>query len=182
MVEKYKKCCFIGHRTINLSQELIQRVKSVVENLILECGVGVFLFGSRSEFDTLCHSIVTELKEKYPYIKRVACTCQSEGCILQTEKNKWDKIYSSFFKAKIDLLCVEEEFEFKAKYTAGKASYIERNRAMVDDSDYCVFYYDEQYRPANKFITRSQCYSQKSGTQLAYRYAKQKKKDIINIL
>lgn len=91
------KCCFIGHRTINLTQELIQRVKSVIENLILECGVGVFLFGSRSEFDTLCHSIVAELKEKYPYIKRVAYICQSEGCILQAEKAKLYKVYSSFF-------------------------------------------------------------------------------------
>ena len=42
---------------------------------------------------------------------------------------------------------MEEEVEHKTKYTAGKASYIERNFAMIDDSDYCIFYYDNNYKP-----------------------------------
>lgn len=53
---------------------------------------------------------------------------------------------------------------------------------MIDDSDYCVFYYDEQYRSAIRFATYQQCYLQKREAQLAYWYAKQKKKDVINIL
>lgn len=180
---KYKQCCFIGHRTIELTQELTQRVKSVIEKLILEYSVGVFLFGSRSEFDTLCLSIVTELKEKYPYIKRIAYTCQSEGCILQAEKAKWDRVYSSFYNTPTDLLCVDEEFEYKSKYTAGRASYVERNQAMIDNSDYCVFYYNENYKPPQRqYFKKSPYYQTKSGTQLAYQYAKRKKKSIINIL
>ncbi|MEF9840764.1 MAG: biotin operon repressor, partial [Lachnospiraceae bacterium] len=42
-----------------------------IESLIVNHNVDTFLFGSRSEFDSLCHSLVTELKEKYPHIKRI---------------------------------------------------------------------------------------------------------------
>ena len=52
---------------------------------------------------------------------------------------------------------------------------------MINDSDYCVFYYDETYQPEmRKYSKRSIDYYQpKSGTPLAYTYAKQKKK-IVN--
>lgn len=75
-----------------------------------------------------------------------------------------------------------KEYEHKTKYTAGKASYIERNIAMIDDSDFCVFYYDENYTPETRYFKRSIGYSHhKSGAKLAYNYAKQKKKILINI-
>ena len=54
---------------------------------------------------------------------------------------------------------------------------------MINDSDYCVFYYDENYQPEmSKYSKRSIGYYQpKSGTALAYAYAQQKKKIVINI-
>ena len=78
---------------------------------------------------------------------------------------------------------VEEEVEFKNKWKAGKASYVERNQAMINDSDLCVFYYDENYKvDERKYSKRSfTTYQPKSGTWLAYDYAKQKKKEIINV-
>ena len=84
----------------------------------------------------------------------------------------------------MNILGYEEEFEHKTKYTSAKASYVERNQAMIDDSDYCVFYYDENYEPEmRKYSKRSIGYYQpKSGTALAYSYAKQKKKNTFNIL
>ena len=57
-----KACCFIGHRKIEKSVELTQRVRAVINDLIENKGVTTFLFGSRSEFDDLCHEIVTELQ------------------------------------------------------------------------------------------------------------------------
>lgn len=61
---------------------------------------------------------------------------------------------------------------------------MERNQAMINDSDYCVFYYDKNYQPEmRKYSKRSIGYYQpKSGTALAYAYAKQKKKIMLNIL
>ena len=61
-----KVCCFIGHRKIEKSIELKQRVEETIKDLIENKGMNIFLFGSRSEFDDLCHSIVTELQKNNP--------------------------------------------------------------------------------------------------------------------
>lgn len=66
-----KACCFFGHRKINETPELIERLTKEIEFLITEKDVSTFYFGSKSEFDDLCHKIVTELKEKYSHIKRI---------------------------------------------------------------------------------------------------------------
>ena len=72
----------------------------------------------------------------------------------------------------------------KTKYVSGKAGYVERNYAMINDSDYCVFYYDEDYLPPKRKRASADIsfYQPKSGTDLAYKYAIQKNKVIINIL
>ena len=181
-MEKHKACSFFGHRKIEISEELKQRVKGLIEDLIVKNNVSNFLFGSCSEFDELCHLLVTELKEKYPSIKRIAYTCKSEACILESEREQKEKAFSYVFKKEIHLLGVEEEFEHKTKYIAGRASYVQRNQAMIDNSDYCVFYYSESYQPEKrKYSKKGLCYYQpKSGTALAYAYAKQKNKIIYN--
>ena len=69
----------------------------------------IFNFGSRSDFDALCHFIVTDLKEKYNDIQRHAYTCRSETCTLESEREYWEKIYSHFEKRPVTLLGVEEE-------------------------------------------------------------------------
>ena len=177
------RCCFIGHRKIKITEELKAKVKEVIEDLIVNHNMLIFLFGSRSDFDCLCHLVVTELKEKYPNIKRIDYTCRSETCTLESERAHWEEVYSFFRKEKVTLLGVEEEYEHKTKYTSGRASYVERNQAMINDSDYCIFYYDENYQPEmRKYSKRSIGYYQpKSGTALAYAYAKQKKKIITNV-
>lgn len=182
-MEKHKTCSFFGHRKIELTEELKQKTKITIENLIVNHNVQTFLFGSRSDFDYLCHLIVTELKEKYSNVKRISYTCKSETCILEHEKEKWEKIYSKLQKKEVRLLAVEEEFEHKTKYTSGKASYVERNQAMIDDSDFCIFYYNKNYKPAMRMYSKrnSTYYQPKSGTALAYAYAIQKKKNLINI-
>lgn len=182
-MERYKVCSFFGHREIELTEELKQKTKEVIETLITEHNVLTFLFGSRSSFNYLCHSIVTELKEKYSDIKRISYTCKNETCILEFERKKWEEIYSRIKKQNIELLGFEEEYQHKTKFIAGKASYIERNQAMINDSDYCVFYYKDHYLPEmRKYSQRSIGYYQpKSGTALAYAYAKQKRKILINV-
>ena len=182
-MEKHKTCSFFGHRKIELTEDFKKKVRRVTEDLIVNDNVTVFLFGSRSEFDSLCHLLVTELKENYPQIKRVAYTCKSEKCVFEKDREEWEKIYSFFTKRNVELLGVEEEVEHKTKYVSGRASYIERNQAMIDDSDYCVFYYDENYKPSprNNSNRFGDC-CPKSGTAIAYNYAKRKKKTIINTM
>ena len=178
-----KTCCFLGHRKIDETEELKSRLKSIITYLIEDEKVEVFLFGSRSDFNSLCHAIVTELKEKYPHIQRRAYTCRSETCTLEKERAYWEEIYSHFAKQPVMLLGVEEEVEHKTKWTSGRAQYIERNQAMIDESEFCVFYYDEKYKPPMKKLSKKSIssYQPKSGTRLAYKYAIKKQKIIINL-
>ena len=176
-------CSFFGHRKIEVSEELELKVKMVIEDLILNHNVTTFLFGSKSEFNYLCLEIVTNLKNKYNFIKRIFYTCRSEFCILEKEKSKYEELYSYHLKRDVKLFGFEEEFEHKTKYTSGRASYVERNQTMIDDCNYCIFYYNESYQPEmRKYAKRYLGYYQpKSGTRIAYNYAKQKKKTIINV-
>ena len=164
-----KKCCFVGHRKIEITDELGKRVCDYIENLIVNENVKVFLFGSRSQFDDLCYDIVSNLKERYSDIKRVYIRSQYELI---------DESYEKY------LLGFYEETYFPERCKgAGKISHVVRNQAMIDDSDICLFYYDENYTPPQRKWSRRDlfAYQPKSGTALAYKYARQKKKTIYNI-
>lgn len=163
--------CFFWHRKIEGTEELKIHLESVIVNLIENENVKIFLFGSKSDFDFIYHAIVTKLKNKYPQIQRNVYTCQSETCVLEKERVYWEEIYSHFIKKPVTLLGVEKEIEHKTKYRAGRASYVERNQAMIDDSDFCVFYYNKNYITPTKT---------NSGTKIAYEYAVRKKKKVIN--
>jgi len=66
---------------------------------------------------------------------------------------------------------------------AGKAAYVERNQAMIRASDFCVFYYNNEYLPASRKESKKAItsYQPKSGTGLAFDYAKAHGKTIINL-
>ncbi len=53
-------CCFIGHRTINETEELKTKLNDIIEKLIVESNVDTFLFGSKSQFNSLCLELVTK--------------------------------------------------------------------------------------------------------------------------
>ena len=61
-----KVCCFIGHRNVEKTPELKERLINTIRRLITENGVNKFLFGCKSRFDDLCQEVVTELREEYP--------------------------------------------------------------------------------------------------------------------
>ena len=178
-----KTVSVFGHRNVELNDEQYEKLKEILEGLIVNKNAQVFLFGSRSNFDYYCHNAITELKEKYTFLQRRCYTCRHETCTLESEREYWEGLYSKWQKKEVHLLGVEEEVEHKTKWTSGKASYVERNHAMINDSDVCIFYYDETYKPNERKYSK-RClttYQPKSGTALAYIYAKQKKKQIINV-
>lgn len=156
--------CFIGHRKIERTQELLERLQNILLNLI-ENGTVNFIFGDHSEFDRLCYESVTKLKENHHGIKRIHFRCNYE--------NANDYTMRLLTKGYEESICP------KGVGNAGKASYVERNQAMIRESDVCVFYYNENYLPDRKekaFPDRRQ----KSGTAIAYCYAKGKNKTVIN--
>ena len=158
-MEHNQTCCFFGHRKINQTTELKNKLTKVIEDLIINKKVDTFLFGSKSEFYDLCLSVVTKLKVKYPYIKRV---------YVRAEYPYIDESYKNYLSESY-----EETYYPPKIINAGKAAYVERNCEMIDKSSICVVYYDESYLPNRK--------NNKSGTKIACDYAVQKDNEIINI-
>ena len=148
-------CCFFGHRTINETEELRKKVTENIERLITDKYVDTFLFGSKSQFDTICLEIVTELKEKYPLIWRK---------YVRAEYPFISDAYREYLLESYD-----ETYYPKKILGAGRAVYVRRNIEMIDNSKYCIVYYDENYSLPNR----------KSGTKIALDYAIKKKKEII---
>lgn len=163
-------CCFFGHRKINKTDVLRNKVYRVIEELIKDYNVHTFLFGSKSKFDDLCLNVVTELKEKYPHIKRIYVRAE----------------YADIGDDYIDyLLKFYDDTYFPEKLCrAGRASYVERNQEMINKSAFCVVYYDKTYSPPRRKNSRKDLtgYQPKSGTKLAYDYAEKKGLKIINMI
>ncbi len=168
--EKNYTCCFFGHRKVKLTEDLMVRLKDVIEFLITTKKVDTFLFGSKSEFDKLCLEVVTEAKKKYPHIRRI---------YVRAEFPYIDESYTSYL-----LELYEHTYYPERLLNSGRAIYVERNCEMIDKSGYCVIYYDESYMPPKrKKSRRDQCYYQpNSGTKCAYEYAVKNKLQIVNVI
>ena len=117
---------------------------AIIENLIIEKGVKRFLFGSRSNFDAFCHNIVTDLQSKYPEIVRVAYLCRHEGGCLVGQGKSEEEWLRRFAHIDVKVQEYEEIKRSDRVDSAGRASYIERNQWMIDESDCCVFYFNEK--------------------------------------
>ena len=157
VIMKEKACCFFGHRTINETEELKERLKEIIEKLIVANNVDTFLFGSKSRFNDLCLELVTEIKQKYPHIKRI---------YVRAEYPYISEHYKTYL-----LESYEDTYYPQHIINSGKAVYVERNLEMINKSGFCIFYYDEQIAPTNR----------KSGTKIALDYAVKKDKKIIKI-
>lgn len=173
-----KKCCFIGHRNVNATIELIKRIDTYIRMLIEQKGVRVFLFGSKSQFDDLCHERVTKMQGEYPDVKRIAFTCRSEYACMKDEKEERERIARAVTKRDIKYKDYDGVRQSERIYNAGKASYVERNQDMINESAYCVFYYNPYYLPPKRKQSKRSLgeYQPKSGTGIAFNYAYQRKR------
>ena len=116
----------------------------------------------------MCHKIVTDLKEKYPFIKRVYIRAAFQYIPDWYEDSLLEHYEDTYFPERA--------------INAGKAVYVERNYEMIDKSDFCVAFYDKKYLPGKRKNSRRDLfeYQPKSGTRLAYEYVVRKNKKIIN--
>ena len=154
---KDKTCCFFGHRTINATEELKLKLMEIIEKLIVDENVDTFLFGSKSQFNSLCLELVSEIKEKYPHIKRI---------YVRAEYPDINEQYTNYL-----LESYEETYYPEHIRSSGRAAYVERNYEMINKSKFCIVYYDEPNAPTTR----------KSGTKIALEYAVKKGKQFINI-
>ncbi len=168
-MKKAKTCCFFGHRKVPNSEALRKKLHNIVEELIVSEGYDTFLFVSKSEFNSLCREVLSELKERHPHIKRV---------YVRAEYPEINDDYKAYL-----LQSYEETYYTPRAINAGRAAYVERNYEMIDKSDLCVVCYNESYSPPEKKNTSPHLplSEVRSGTRIAYNYAIQKKKRIINV-
>ncbi len=155
---KTNTCCFFGHRTINETKKLKLKLIETIEKLIVEKEVDTFLFGSKSRFNSLCLETVTALKEKYPNIKRI---------YVRAEYPYISELYKNYLLESYEYTYYPEKI-----INSGRAAYIKRNYEMIENSQFCIVYYDEHLSPTTR----------KSGTKIALDYALKKGKKIIRIL
>jgi uncharacterized phage-like protein YoqJ len=168
-----KACSFFGHRDTPQTEELKQKVSETVERLMVEEGADTFLFGSRSNFDELCHMVVTELKEKYPYIQRIAYLCKHETGCLVGEGAKMKQQIKQLTGRDVYVSEYEDIRKSDRVNSAGRASYVERNQEIINISDFCVFYYNPCFLPYKRKYSKVSVreYQPKSGTGLVFDYA-----------
>lgn len=163
-------CCFFGHRKIDITNELKERLCKVIKKLIIEKNTEIFLFGSKSQFNDLCYRIVTDLKADFPNIKRIYVRAQFPYISNEYELYLLHDYEETYFPINI--------------YNAGKLVYVERNFEMIDKSKFCVIYYDENYTPPRRKKFRFNGFSSqkwyKNRLQLCIKKTKDNYKYIFN--
>lgn len=149
-----KSCSVFGHSKIEITKELENNLKSTFKMLITQENVKYFYFGGFGEFDDLCHSIITELKNEYPEIYRIFCLSDPQHQRL-SKRPIWlkDEDYEE-----ITYLDLNFDYWYTRIYY--------RNCEIIDRSDFVVFYVN---------------HTEQSGAYKALQYAIKKKKQIINI-
>ena len=150
---QYNTCSVFGHSKIEITKELENKLFATFEDLIKQ-GCEYFYFGGFSMFDELCHKIISELKLTYSQIKRIFCLSDPRHKRI-SKRPKWlkDEDYEEFIYLDLDF-----DWWYQRIYY--------RNCAMIDKSDIIIFYVEER---------------ENSGAYKAFKYAKRKKKELINL-
>ena len=137
-----KACCFFGHRKINETPELIERLTKEIAVLIIEKEVSTFYFGSKSQFDDLCYKVVTELKTKHPHIKRVYVRSAFQHIPDWYEDGLLEHYEDTYFPKHME--------------NAGRASYVERNQEMINKAHErgikCNVFWSDDAKETKEFL------------------------------
>ena len=155
MTDKERTACFTGHRDIPaISMFIKSRLKKEIETLI-EKGVIFYGNGGALGFDTLAALTVLELKKKHPQIKLIMVLPCREQAEKWSEQDK--QIYTGILHKADKVVYTSERYHRGCMY--------ERNRRLVDFSNYCIAYLKEDT----------------GGTAYTVGYARKNGLEIINI-
>lgn len=156
-IENGKKiCCFTGHR--KMDGEAMQIVSILLDKALASLvsnGVTVFRSGGAMGFDTIAALKVIELRAENKNLSlELYLPCREQS-------DKWDersREYYAYILSKADkVIYVRENYI--------KGCMLERNRNMVDGSDFCIGY----------------CTAEKGGSAYTLKYAKKKNVRVINL-
>ena len=152
-------CCFTGHRDLSDSEfnRAYTEALQTIEELYDFFGVDVFMTGGAIGFDTAVSEALSTAKENGMNIKMIlAVPCADQDKYWNSAaKKEYRRIKEHCDK----IMVLSEEYH--------NGCMLERNRFMVDNTDYCVAFLRKNT------IT--------GGTLYTVRYACEKNKKVINI-
>ena len=161
---EFKKCCFSGYRPSkfpfqlnnnNADFEVFQKRLFVTLKNLIDDGCRIFYTGVAKGFDIIAAEAVLYFRGKVPNIKLICAVPFENQEVYYSED--WKKRYNFIIE------CCDEVVVLSKEYHAG--CYQNRNKYMVDNSDYVVTWYD----------------GEKGGTRNTLTYAEKKRKYIINL-
>lgn len=137
MIEKSKVCCFSGHRKLPADKlPAIEQALTVQLREMIAAGVCFFGSGMALGFDMLAARCVLALKEENPHIALIAVLpCPSEQQTKFWNDEQRREYYSLLEQTDKVRVCSEH-------YHSGCMQ--ERNRRLVQGSEYCVCYLTEK--------------------------------------
>lgn len=149
-----KAVSVFGHFNTIITDGLINKLRTLFEDLILNQDFGIFYFGGFGAFDDICYKIVSELKLKYTHIKRIFCLSDPKHETF-SKRPKW-----------LQQEKYEEYIYLPLKFDYWYTRIYYRNSAMIDKSNFVLFYAENR---------------KSSGAYKAYKYAVKCKKPLINL-
>ena len=153
-MQKHKSCSFFGTRSVIITEEMKIKINNKVLEL-LKSDFRIFYFGGFSEFDIVCHKVVSEYKKDFPDIYRIFCASD----IRWLRVNKRPKWLSEQDYEEIIYLDIDYDYWYSRIYY--------RNCEIINRSEFVLFFATE---------------NNESGAYKALKYAKLKKKDFVNLL
>ena len=146
-------CSFFGHRNITITKSLVENTKEAIYKALKD-NIFTFYFGGFGDFDDLCYKIVTQLKNDFPQynIQRIFCVPTEK---MLRKRPAWLKQEN-----------YEEIIFLTPSFDSWYKSIYFRNCAMIDNSDFCIFYVENR---------------ENSGAYKTYKYALKKKVMSVNL-
>lgn len=132
-INKAKALAVTGHRILAENFDY-KELYNTLEKFINK-DFDTFLIGMAIGFDSVCFATLEKLKEKYPFIKLIACIpCLSQSCkFTQAQKEEYDRMLS----------VADEKIVLGQEYTPTCMQ--KRNKFMVDNASVVLAYMYKNY-------------------------------------
>lgn len=132
-------CCFFGHRDFDPCTDLEIKIKKEIVKYIEKFGVNEFWLGGYGRFDSYCEKCLKEIKGIHTNIKIYWVLAYLDKKFDALDKKKIESIYEGIIYPPIE----------KAPK---KVAIIARNRWMIQNSDFIIFYVDHSWGGAEKML------------------------------
>ena len=156
--DDYPVACFTGHRNIKNPDKIRRKIKKTALELI-DRGVKAFSIGGAYGFDCLAGEEILKIRQYMPSLYFLVIL----PCPFEIFTHKWNEEDKQ--KLEYIMLNAFTSFPLQNEYT--KDCYKKRNQHLINNSRYCVCYYDVN--------------NSRSGTAQTVRMAEKKGIEIINM-